>query len=118
MSDEEYSACSMCDESFQPDKHEYFCNECSESTITLWTCQRCDNTWSPDYCNEAMYSDCCHPMMEGYEVDIDSIKFCVKTWETVWDDDKFCRRCDESEEKCENILKAYKSSECKLMEYC
>ena len=117
MSEEEHEFCSMCSCSFEPDKHEYFCNTCSESTITLWTCQRCNNIWSPDYCTESLYSDCCHPMMEGCDVDIDSIKFCAETWETIWDD-KSCRRCDESEEKCDNILKAYKSSECKLMEYC
>ena len=50
MSEEEGVSCSMCGKSFEPDKHEYICNECSELNITLWTCQRCFNSWSPDYC--------------------------------------------------------------------
>ena len=111
MSSEEDASCRMCRGSFEPDKHEYFCNECSESTITLWTCQRCYNIWSPDYCTEECYSDCCHPMMEGYSVDIDSIKYCIETGDTVWDEDK-------DGETCNTILKAYKYSECKLIDYC
>ena len=118
MSDEEEDTCRMCGESFEPDKHDYFCNECSESTITLWTCQRCSNIWSPDYCTEEIYSDCCHPMMEDYNVDIDSIKYCVKTYDTVWDDDKLCRECDKHDKTCETIRKAYVHSECKLIDYC
>ena len=118
MSEEESEPCYMCHNSFEPDKHESFCNECSESTITLWTCQRCDNKWSPDYCTEEIYSDCCHPMMEGYNVDIDSIKYCIQTWDTVWDDDKSCKECGKNEENCKTILKAYKYSKCKLMHYC
>ena len=118
MSEEEGETCSMCSLSFEPDKHNYFCNECSKSTITLWTCQRCYNTWSPDYCDEKCYSDCCHPMMEGLYVNIDSIKYCSKTGDTVWDNDKSCRDCDKHEETCDMILKAYLSSECKLMDYC
>ena len=115
---EEREVCSMCNDSFEPDKHDYFCNECSESTITFWTCQRCSNTWSPDYSTEEIYSDCCHPMMEGYNVDIDSIQYCVKTYDTVWDDDKSCRGCDKHDKTCETIIKAYVYSECKLMDYC
>ena len=118
MSEEESISCSMCEKTFEPDKHEHFCNDCSKSTITLWTCQRCNNSWSPDFCTEEIYSDCCHPMMEGYNVDIDSIKYCSQTWDTVWDGDKSCRECDKREETCETILKAYIYSECKLMYYC
>ena len=118
MAEEEGEWCSMCCGSFEPDKHKNFCNECSESTIIVWTCQRCSNTWSPDYCTEGIYSDCCHPMMEGYNVDIDSIKYCEETGDTVWDGDKSCRDCDKYDKTCETILKAYIYSECKLLNYC
>ena len=118
MSEEEGETCSMCRLSFEPDKHEYFCNNCLELNISLWTCQRCGNTWTPDYCTEEIYSDCCHPMMEGYNVDIESIKYCDQTGDTVWDGETACRTCDEDEEKCENILKAYEYSEIKFVDYC
>jgi hypothetical protein len=118
MSEEEVEICSMCSVSFEQDKHDYFCNKCSESIITLWTCQRCNNIWSPDYYTEEIYSDCCHPMMEGYNVDIDSIKYCSQTGDTVWDGDKSCKECDKHDEKCGKILKAYIFSECKLIDYC
>lgn len=107
MSEEESNLCSMCSEYFEPERHQYFCNKCSESTIRLWTCQRCDNSWSPDYCTEGMYSDCCHPMIEGSDVDIDSIKYCVETYDTVWYDDNSCRGCNNRDKACETVLKAY-----------
>ena len=119
MSEEESQGdtCRYCDESFEPDKHEYLCNDCCESVITIWTCQRCDSVWSPDYYTEACYSDCCHPMMEGYNVDIESIKYCEETWDTVWDDDTSCKGCNEDEKKCKDRPIAYKSDKCKLMDY-
>ena len=56
--------------------------------------------------------------MEGHNVDIDSIKYCSETGDTVWGGDKSCGECDENEETCETILKAYIYSECKLIDYC
>jgi hypothetical protein len=56
-------------------------------------------------------------MMEGYNVDIESIKYCEETWDTVWDDDTSCKSCNEDEKKCRDMSIAYTSDKCKLMDY-
>jgi hypothetical protein len=118
MSQDEAYKCSMCYTTFMADKNDYICNDCLETTIILWKCVRCTNFWSPDYCNEDMYSDCCLAMIEGCNVDINSIKYCDKTGETIFPDDTACRSCTNNNVKCENMIKAYNCSECKLKDYC
>ena len=117
MSDDESYKCDMCYKTFIIDKHDYICNDCLEITITLWTCERCNNSWSPDYCNEEIYSDCCHAMMEGCNVDIGSIKYCNITCENVLYGEKSCETCLQDGTDCKNILKAYTYSKCKLKDY-
>tara|TARA_B110001450_G_C17645684_1_gene491124 strand:+ start:472 stop:843 length:372 start_codon:yes stop_codon:yes gene_type:complete len=96
------------------------CDECLDSTIKYWSCNRCGNTWSPDYCDERNYSDCCMGMMEcnNTNIDIDIMNYCRDTWETVYDNNKICKGCmEEKLPQCKKLIKAYTKDKCKLKDY-
>nr|QFG74383.1 MAG: hypothetical protein [Megaviridae environmental sample] len=105
--------CTMCDNGLTD--YEWWCNDCANSNIITWECIRCGNMWSPDYSDEACYSDCCLPMMES-DVDNDELRFCTVSGETIWPENTQCDGCDLHDDKC-NPTYAYKQSECKLKDY-
>ena len=114
-------SCTMCGKSFSKNESEWFCDECANSSISTWTCIRCGNEWSPDYPDERMYSDCCHPMMES-DTPNDEILYCEATWKTVWPGETKCTECysdsDDSEvhDDCK-LNKAYAVGSGKLKEF-
>ena len=118
MSDDSMNHCNMCGESFTENDSEWFCDICANSEITTWKCMRCGNEWSPDYSDERMYSDCCHPMMES-DIDIDEILYCEDTWKTVWPGEKNCSDCDNDSGCTDNCkrIRAYTNDSCKLKEF-
>jgi hypothetical protein len=114
--------CSYCREKIQEtdEEHEYFCNECANTDIIIWKCNRCTNIYSPDYCDESIYSDCCLIMAEGNYTN-DDIYYCDISGDTMYKDEKCCYTCsndsdNEDEQKC-IILKAYERGKCKLKDY-
>lgn len=125
-SDTETEKCSYCSEYIEDSDndhdHDYFCKECANMDITIWECIRCGNCYSPDYCDERIYSDCCMGMAEHcyeYGYSINDIKFCEISGDTIYPGDTNCRYCnDESEVKaiCKQ-LKAYQEGQCKLKEF-
>ena len=114
MSDDSMEKCTRCYATFTENDSDRFCDECANSEITTWKCIRCGNEWSPDYYDERMYSDCCHPMMES-DIDNEEILYCKDTWKTVWPGEKKCTECDEKED-C-TLVEAYTKGSCKLNDF-
>jgi len=129
-SDEESETCNLCCSSMTiEDTHDSICTDCLDLVIRIWTCERCCNTWSPDFCDEGIYSDCCHPLMESDYTNFDEFHYCYETGETLFPKETCCIGCEdsgsedddsddrESSSECETRIKAYTRSSCKLREY-
>jgi len=109
--------CSVCYETLKSTE-ETICDNCLDSTIKYWSCNRCGNCWSSEYCDERNYSDCCMGMMEWDNKNLENIKYCDNTHITVYENNKICNGCMKDKlPQCKKLIKAYTPEECKLKDY-